>query len=52
MWPTASSVRNSSAGLRIEVLRKAFRAAAMYPIWDFGTEEQKQRYLPSIHSGS
>ena len=24
---------------------------AMYPIWDFGTEEQKQRYLPGMTSG-
>ena len=23
----------------------------MYPIWDFGTEEQKQRYLPGMTSG-
>ena len=24
---------------------------AMYPIWDFGTEEQKQKYLPGMTSG-
>ena len=24
---------------------------AMYPIWDFGSEEQKNYYLPKMHSG-
>ena len=24
---------------------------AMYPIWDFGTEEQKEKYLPKMASG-
>ena len=24
---------------------------AMYPIWDFGSEEQKNRYLPKMHAG-
>ena len=23
----------------------------MYPIWDFGSEEQKQHYLPKMTSG-
>ena len=27
------------------------RVLAMYPIWDFGTEEQKEKYLPKMASG-
>jgi len=54
----ASSVAYGLIAREIERVDSAYRSAmsvqsslVMYPIWDFGTEEQRQKFLPRLATG-
>ncbi len=56
--PGASSVAYGITCMELEAGDAGVRSAvsvqgslAMYPIWKFGSEEQKQRWLPPMHAG-
>ncbi len=56
--PGASAVQYGLACLELEAGDSGIRSAvsvqgslAMFPIWRWGSEEQKQRWLPGMHSG-
>merc|ERR1711963_869826 len=56
--PGVSSVAYGLIAREVERVDSAYRSAmsvqsslVMYPIYDFGTEEQRQKYLPSLATG-
>jgi len=56
--PGVSSVAYGLIAREVERVDSAYRSAmsvqsslVMYPIWDFGTEEQRQKYLPRLARG-
>merc|ERR1712212_544030 len=56
--PGVSSVAYGLIAREVERVDSSYRSAmsvqsslVMYPIYDFGTEEQKQKYLPSLATG-
>lgn len=56
--PGVSSVSYGLIAREVERVDSAYRSAmsvqsslVMYPIWDFGTEEQKEKYLPKLATG-
>jgi glutaryl-CoA dehydrogenase len=56
--PGASSVAYGLTCMELEAGDAGVRSAvsvqgslAMFPIWRFGSEEQKERWLPSLHTG-
>jgi len=56
--PGVSSVAYGLIAREVERVDSAYRSAmsvqsslVMYPIWDFGTEAQKQKYLPRLARG-
>lgn len=56
--PGVSSVAYGLIAREVERVDSAYRSAmsvqsslVMYPIWDFGTEEQRNKYLPKLAKG-
>merc|ERR1719277_1707354 len=56
--PGVSSVAYGLIAREVERVDSSYRSAmsvqsslVMYPIWDFGTEEQRERYLPRLAKG-
>ena len=56
--PGVSSVSYGLIAREVERVDSAYRSAmsvqsslVMYPIWDFGTEEQREKYLPKLAKG-
>lgn len=56
--PGVSSVAYGLIAREVERVDSAYRSAmsvqsslVMYPIWDFGTEEQREKYLPRLAMG-
>ena len=49
LWPDMPGVGKGDSGVRS--FASVQGSLAMYPIWDFGSEEQKEKYLPGMASG-